>query len=185
MPAPKAPSNYKDPAKIQAYIAKEIEKLRDGKAATEMLCGSVKRAVVLGTKDASGEIHKLLDAVDTLEESVADQLGSFIANEHGERIKNGQLTLFGHQIHRAMHLCVVDLVADGGRLAFASHWMLGNDPAFGYNRMPGYVDPVSLIFGSSDVDLMGVAMRMRMPAPQENAEWKAEFARTLAGTLGF
>ncbi len=185
MPSPQAPSNYKDPAKIQAYVEKAIDKLRDGKASIDPLCGTVSRAVVLGLKDGSGTIHKLFDAVDTEEESAGDRLGSFIASETDDRIEKGLVTLFGYKINRAMRLCAIAMLAGGGQLALESHWVLGHDPEFAYNCMPGYVDPVSLIFGSSDVDLVAVSKRLDIQMPQDDAESRAEFACALAGKLGF
>ncbi len=175
MPSPQAPSNYKDPVKIQAYVEKAIDKLRDGKAAIDPLCGTIKRAVVL--RVVKKEIEKVLDTADNGEEP-----GTQLCCHFGKgmlSVLRDVGVLAGYKIHRAMRLAVIEAIAAGWPVSREELWMLDADPDFRYNRMPGYVDPVSLIFGSSDVDLIAVARRMGLQPPKDDAESMATFAVAL------
>ena len=179
LPAPKAPSNYKDAAKIKAYIAKEIQKLADGKAAADVLSGALSRAVVLGEKD--GKITKLLDAVeDGGAQRVSHKLTEFLATT----INTGVTTLWGYKINKALRLCGIDLMSDSGRLVKGDHWLLGFSSDFRYGQSPGYVDPVSVIFGTSDTDIFGIVKRLKLKRPRDDAEAMAEFAYALTSKLG-
>lgn len=183
LPAPKAPSNYKDKAKISAYIAKEVEKLRDGKAATDPLSGSLSRVVILGNK--GGKVEKLLDATGNGPQSVSHQLTEFLGPHMDTPEKRYATTLFGHKIHKAMRLCGIELISDNSSIVPADRWLFEIDPEFRYGRIPGYVDPVSTIFGSSDTDLIGVSKRLKLKKPKDDAESMAELALMLAARLGF
>jgi hypothetical protein len=183
VPVPKPPSNYKDEAKKAAYVAKKIEELRDGKAAVDPLCGSVGRAAVFGTASKAGTIKPLF--VSDGEPHPGAALLEFLHRHAGDRFKTGNLTLFGHKIHRAMRLCAIEHMALGAPLHLSQQWAVELDGDFRYNRFPGYIDPVSVIYGTSDTDLAGAARRLGEDVPEKRAEDMAELAFRLSKHLGF
>lgn len=182
MPAPTAPSNYKDEAKKAAYVAKEIEKLRNGKAAIDPLCGAVRKAVVLGAKGKDKKVDVLYE---TDPRDPAASLLAFLAQHVGDRMQKGNVSYFGHKIHRAARLVAIEMMAKG-TLTFADHWLVELNDTFRYNRFPGFIDPVSVIFGSSDTDTDAACRRLGLTyEPGARALVSAQFAYDLAMKLGF
>jgi hypothetical protein len=188
LPAPKAPINYKDPVKIQAYIDARLVELEQGKAATELLSGRVSRAVVLGRTTESGDLTKLLDIMDM---HAGHRTLQFITEFDG-CTGSEQLGLFGYRIHRATRLMALDAMFDAKDVSLAYcwaayRWALDLDYDFRYGQMPGYIDPVSVLFGSSDADLPAVCRRTGLPlvTEQSDAEEMATFAFGLAHKMGF
>lgn len=208
-----APSNYKDQAKIEAYISNKLAELQNGAAAREPLTAMLSRAVVVvrgrkSTEEApsyyrsgdpeSGEIHNDDDPqviFDSAGAHVGGRLLEFILNKRGviqraEEQKNpwGNVGLFGCGIHQAMRIAALDWLADGaaGHIPLTMWWLFGKSRDFAYNELPGYIDPISLLFGTSSVPATSVAERFNLPRPDEkSAEEMALFTYALADrTLG-
>ena len=186
MPAPQAPSNYKDPVKITAYIDKEIEKLRNGKAATEPLCGSLRRAVVIDAAGKDGRIRPQFDSGTATNAGV--QLIEFLLRHGGaNRVWPTTLKLFGYKIHRAMQLCAIEIMTTRP-LTAGEQWLVGQSEHASCNKCAGpFIDPVSIIFGSSDVNIAAAAKRLQLAVPPDdaNAAAYAEFSCALAKAMGF
>jgi len=173
----RAPSNYKDQAKIADYISRRIDELsRD--AETHPLAGSLSRAVVV--KDG--------DTVFDERSFVGVKFLEFISKDSGldknPATTKDNLLIVGYKMHTAARLAALEYIAVNGALPFALHWALELDPEFRYNRIPGYMDPVSVLSGSSTHGVAAVAKKFGLPVNQEEAESLAVVASQLASRLG-
>jgi hypothetical protein len=177
LPAPQAPSNYKDPVKIQAYIQEKLADLLGGKAATEPLCGAIREATFLFPGASSGN---LLSGTSLGHVEVKGGV-EFVAKLCE---LSGSHTVVGYKIHKACQLAAIEYMATKGPLPKDAWWMLDADQQRAYGRLGGYIDPVSLIFGSSDVDLGGVGRRLNIVFDLVNPKELAIAAHTMARLLG-
>jgi hypothetical protein len=198
LPPISAPSNYKDPKKIAAYIAERRDKLEQGEAAEGSLTGTVMRAVVI-TPGKKGD-KVALDADEELTENgqpkvIHDTTGRLVSSEvlngilaecgadtHPEALKN--IVIIGCNIHRNLRLMALDYIAVEEALPFSLHWAVDFDPNFKYNRVPGFVDPVSILFGSSSTDPVAAGKRFGIPVDPSDAQSMALLAFHLAKRLG-
>ena len=155
LPAPKAPSNWKDPAKIEAHIERKLEELRDGKAGTEPLSGSVSYVHVLAVKEKSKDC-KPGTGLDVEGHHVGAEFYDWFCKSLPAR----RPTLVGLKIRRAMRLIALDVISTGGSVADMG-WALEFNPQHPYNE---YIDPLSVLFGSSDTDIAGACRRFGLPA---------------------
>jgi hypothetical protein len=172
MPAIKAPSNYKKPEAIAGYLDKRLAELRGGKAAVDPVVGSISRAVVVSEKgkvihDGSGA-----DALITISEKLKEE--------------QDYKFVFGIKLHRMIKLMAVELALRDGELPSGAQWAVDLDQRFGYNWH--YIDPISVLFGSSDMDVMAVARRtdyvFKSGKGADTAVGMAKFALALGGLLG-
>ncbi|KKN28032.1 hypothetical protein LCGC14_0858440 [marine sediment metagenome] len=156
LPAPKAPSNWKDPEKIEAHIARKLDELRDGKAGTEPLSGSVSHIHVLAVKTESK--HHEAAGLDVEGHHVGAEFYDWFCKNVPAR----RPVLVGLKIRRAMQLIALDVISTRGSVAEMG-WALGLGSQYQYNALPGYIDPLSVLFGSSDTDLDGACRRLGLP----------------------
>ena len=177
LPAITAPKNYKDTKKIAAYIDNAVEELRMGKAATDPVVGSIVKAVIIDENEKV--IHEGGGAL-----AGAGALMALSARKNG--------IIFGLKLRRMVRLMALDFALNDGEIPTKAQWAVNLDPKFQYNRglnphtsQGGFIDPVSVLFGSSDTDLHAVARRTGYAdkAP-DNALDMATFALKLGGLLG-
>lgn len=198
LPPISAPSNYKDPKKIAAYIADRRDKLEQGEAAEGSLTGVVERAVVIMPGKKGDKVGPDMD--EELTENgqpkvVFDVTGGPIgttvlngilaeagADTNREALKN--IVIFGCNIHRNVRLMAIDYINCGEVLPFNLHWAVDFDPEFKYNCIPGFVDPVSVLFGSSSTDAVAAGKRFGLPVDPNDAQSMALLAFHLARRLG-
>jgi len=161
----KAPSNYKKPEAIAKYIAERMAVLAAGGAATDVLTGFVQQIFVLNTEPAG---EKLLEG-----DAVCDFLAEAVqATEKG----NG---IVGYRIHRALKIIALMNAIHGDTLRNSvpvAHFKWIDEA---YNKYRGFIDPVSLLFGTTDVDLNSVAMRCGVKINPEDPKSLAEFAQVM------
>jgi hypothetical protein len=174
-----APSNYKDQGKIAAYIATKEAELEQGKAATQALTGSISRVLVIGSdeKQSPETLHDF--NVSGTPGPPGSKALEFILEHSGALVKPSRLqevVISGVDIRRAVRLMALDYISANGSLPLALHWALGMDPKFRYNRIPGFIDPVSILFGSSAEDTEAAGRRFGLPVIAGNAESLALFA---------
>lgn len=157
LPAPKAPSNWKDPAKIAAYTAQKLEELRNGKAATDPLSGRVARVVVF-------EVNGKAPALDARDTGVANAFKNWL-DDRSEQPEGGHIKppMAGFNIRLAMRLIALDLIGVYGHVPDNFCWALELDPYYRYNEH--YFDPLSALFGSSSTDLVGACRRLDIGEP--------------------
>jgi len=198
LPPISAPSNYKDPVKIAAYIAERRDKLAGGEAAEGPLTGMVTRAVVITPGQKGDKVGPDLD--EELTENgqpkvIHDTTGRLVssavlngilaecgADTHPEALKN--VVVIGCNIRRNLQLMALDYIAIEGTLPFALHWAVDFDPEFKYNRVPGFIDPISILFGSSSVDPVAAGKRFGLPVDPADAQSLALLAFHLSKRLG-
>ena len=174
----KPPVNYKDPAKIAAYITKRTEELQET-ANKHPLSGSIHRAVIV--KDGKS-------VFDETGQCVGTKFLEFIFKDSGlqtDATKKDSLLVSGCYIRVALRLAALDYITINGSLPFALHWALEMDPDFRYNRMPGFMDPVSTLAGTSVYGPAAVAKRFKLPVNAEDAESLAILTSQLAARIGF
>lgn len=178
LPEPVAPSNYKKAEAIGAYIEKQLAKLRDGGAAVHPVVGAVSHAVILDEDkkviyDEEGE-HVGACALLKLSEHL-----DLVSPERGSPI-------FGLKLQRMLRLMALDLAMTEGEIPTKAQWAVGLDPRVRYNQH--FIDPISVLFGSSDTDPWAVARRtgyvFQAGQGLDTALGMAEFALALGGLLG-
>ena len=176
--APVAPSNYKKPEAIDGYIEKQLAKLRGGEAAVHPVVGAIVRAVIInGDKQVvyqdEGE-HVGACALLLLTGHLAQT-----SPEIGPPI-------FGLKLQRMLRLMALDLAMTKGEIPTKAQWAVGLDPRVRYNQH--VIDPISVLFGSSDTDPWAVARRTGYVFQEgqglDTALGMAEFALALGGLLG-
>ena len=174
MPAIKAPSNYKKAEAIAGYIDKRLAELRDGKAAADPVVGSISRAVVI---DGIGKaIH------DGSGPDVLVALSEKLAEDKDTRV------VFGLRLHRMLRLMAVELALRDGALPTNAQWaVVALHPEITHNWRH-IVDPIGVLFGASDMDVMAVARRtdydFKRGEGADTAIGLAKFALALGGLLG-
>ena len=174
----KHPSNYKDPEKIALYINSRMEEL-SATANTHPLAGGIRRAVII--KDGA-------NVFDEVGQFVGTKFLEFIFKDSGLQIdstKRASLLVAGCYIRTALRMSALEYISINGTLPFALHWALEIDPDFRYNRMPGFMDPVSVFAGSSTHGPAAVANRFKLPVNIDNAESLAVLTSQLSARLGF
>lgn len=173
----KAPSNYKDAAKIAMYINKRREELEET-ASKHPLAGHIHRAVVI--KDGK-------TVFDEAEQLTGAKFLEFIFKDsklNVDSTKRDTLLVVGCNMHVAMRMAALDYITVNDQLPFALHWALELDPEFRYNRVPGFMDPVSVLAGSSTHGPEAVARKFGLPVNVDDAESLAVLASQLAARLG-
>jgi hypothetical protein len=158
----KAPSNYKKPEAIAKYIEERTAELAGGAAAEHLLVGTVAEIAVI-EGDKSRTLKQSNDIADFFKFAVDEATAG--------------RGIIGYKIHKAMRLLAVMNAVRGE--TFGSSIPMGY---FGfldelYNRPYGFIDPVSLWFGSSDIDLTAAATRLHVSVNPESSLSLAEFAR--------
>lgn len=207
-PPIEAPSNYKKPEAINAYVESRLLALVNGGAAKELMTSMLKRAVILqrGVKSTeerpqyrvegkpeSGDIENDGDPQVIFDLS-GDHVGRQLLMELMNRVNltnavgNAsdiwqRVGLFGLGIRRALRVAALDWLHGEGHLPMALWWTLEADRDFRYNQLPGFIDPVSLLFGSSSIPPTVAAFRFGLPpVDQADALSCAEFTYALVGS---
>ena len=158
----KAPSNYKKPEAVAKYIEERTAELAGGAASEHALVGTVAEIAVI-EDDKSRTLKQPSDIANFFKFAVdAAAVGRGVV---------------GYKIHKAMRLLTVMNATQGE--TFGSSIPMGY---FGlldklYNRPYGFIDPVSLLFGSSDIDITAAATRLHVSVNPESSLSLAEFAR--------
>jgi hypothetical protein len=167
----KAPSNYKKPEAIAKYIAERKAELAGGKAATDALVGQVLRVAYFDDVEEDERLCEGDDVPDLFNELM-------LKSEQG-------VTIVGYRIHRALKLMALtnaihaDALGDGNKIKVAHiKWI---DEM--YNRYKGFVDPVSLLFGTTDIDLNAVAMRCGVKVNPDDPRNLLEFAQVMTRNI--
>jgi len=158
----KAPSNYKRQEAIDDYIAKRRADLVAGEAATNLLTGSVVQIAV--REGEEGEI-KLLEGEDVL---------TFFYTAVKAA---GDYAVAGYRIHRAMKILALMYAQWEQAPAIPVHFYRVIDDV--YNKVNGFIDPVSLLFGTTDIDLFSVAARCGVSADVDDPRALVEFAQVM------
>ena len=163
----KAPSNYKKEEAKAKYIAERKEKLAAGEATHDRLVGEV---VQIALVDPDNDRDELLEGDD-----VCDAFRDFV-----EATTKG-ISVVGYRIHRAMKLMALTNALHADKLGEKNIVPVAH---FGwidqmYNRLGGFVDPVSLLFGTTDIELNDVAVRCGVPVNENDPRALAEFAQVM------
>jgi len=205
LPPVTAPANYKNPEKIAAYIADMTDKLEFGDAAKGSLSGMISRAVLI-TPGAAGD-PAAPDTPELLTENgqpkiVLDTSGPGAGPEALEYMMSAaevhtvtdleNLAIFGIDIRRNARLMALQYIHTGHSLPYHLHWAVDFEADFGYNRVPGFVDPLHVLFGrasdwrgkESARDPIAAGLRLGLPVDPEDAESMAVFAFQLLARLG-
>lgn len=158
----KAPSNYKRQEAIDGYIAKRKAELAAGKAAVDLLTGTVVQVAV--REGEAGEIN-LLEGAEIL---------TFFTKT---LTLAGDSAVVGYCIHRAMKILALMYASSGQSPAMPVNFFRAVDDK--YNRPGGFIDPVSLLFGTTDIDLYSVAARCGIPVDVNDPHALVEFAQVM------
>ena len=164
LPMPKAPSNWKDPAKIQAHIEQKLVELGSGKAATEPLSGSIAAVHVLSVDDKGKPVKEF------------EHAGAHAGLEFYTWLRDKAPTrnLAGFKVHQAMRFMALDVISDLGTLPDDLAWAMDfraalNDPDFRHSWQANCIDPLSVLFGSSGTDLAGACRRLNIEVPHDES----------------
>lgn len=172
----KAPKNYVDPVKKATYINKRLVELAET-AAQHPLAGSIHRAVVV--KDGKTDF-------DEKGQFVGTKFLEYIYKDSGwskSSTAKDSLVIVGCNMHLAARIAAIDYMKVNGSLPFALHWTLEQDSDFRYGRVPGFMDPVSVIAGSSTHGPAAVAKVFGLPVDENDAESLAVLAAQLGARL--
>ena len=160
-----APSNYKKQEAIDKYIAERKAKLAGGEAASDRLVGQVVQvAYKYDDEEKLYEGDTVLRLFNTLMEK----------NEQG-------VPIVGYKIHRALKLLALanaihaDALGKDSKIEVA-HFRWIDEM---YNKYKGFIDPVSLLFGTTDIDLNAVAMRCGVTVNADDPRNLDEFAQVM------
>jgi hypothetical protein len=168
LPAPTAPSNYKDRGKIDAYIQNKLAELMNGKAATSVLSGAIAEGVIL-TDDKKIICGNGIDLIDQLIK---------VADFDAER---SSTPIVGYKIHRNLRLAAIEYISSGKPLPRLALWMIAPISFMKYGN--DWYDPISLLFGTSDedkVDIDGACRRLDITDYDlSSADGQAQFAKTV------
>lgn len=168
----KAPSNYKKPEAIAKYVAERKAELAGGAAAVHLLTGTVKKIAVIDGAAESASVRSFDgDRLDFLKTAI-------------------DLTCSGHAVvgcyvHKAMHLlatmnAIYGHTRDGGNSVPVDYFKWIDEC---YNKPGGFIDPISLVFGSSDTDLTSAAIRFGVSVNPDSAAALAEFAMIVTRSI--
>ena len=172
----RAPSNYKDGAKIAAYINKRLAELEET-AARHALAGTISRAVVV--RDGK-------TAFDEKDQFVGTKFLEYIHKDSDWEVdtsRKDNIVIVGCYMHSAARMAAIDYMKVNGSLPFGLQWALEMDPDFRYNRVPGFMDPISVIAGSSTHGATAVAKAFGLPVNENDAESLAVLAAQLGNRL--
>lgn len=167
LPMPQAPSNWKDPKKINAYVQEKIAELANGKAAQQPLTGAIDHWAVMRGLD--GKVIEGEGGVALLE-----QLNEIF-------IENNDVVC-GYKIHRNLKFAMIDWIASRGALPEKLVWLY-EQRNYGAPPRGIYFDPISAMFGTSDedkVDIHGVCTRLDLTPELSTPSGLVQFARDLA-----
>lgn len=154
----KAPGNYKKPETIAKYIAERKADMAGGMAAESMLTGMVTEVAMVRDNEQIQVISGATECVECLT--------TFLNEEGG---------VVGYRIHRAMKLMVLGRMILDQLISIDTIRQIDEH----HNRRAGFVDPVSLIFGSG-TDVSAVSLRLNIPLNVDmGSAALAEFARSL------
>lgn len=146
LPTPKAPSNYKDPKKIDAYIQEKLNDLLSGKAAEHPLVGAIDTAVIMRH---AGEMTKQTGGVELIE-----KLAELYTSDD---------FVCGYKIYRNLRFAMIEYNLTRGILPDSLAWLYDSRSYGAPSTGARYFDPVSILFGTSDEDRIdpdGVVRRL-------------------------
>jgi hypothetical protein len=163
----KAPSNYKKPEAIAKYIAERKAELAGGKAATELLVGQITQIALVDPVEDRDEILEGDDVCDIFKDLI-------------EATTKG-ISVVGYRIRRALKIMALlnAIHADAlgkENIVPVAHFKWIDEM---YNKLGGFIDPVSLLFGTTDIDVNAVAMRCGVKINPEDPRALAEFAMVM------
>lgn len=160
----KAPSNYKKQDAIDKYVKERKEELAGGAAAIHELSGTVAEITVIPEDDGKPTTVKTPNKIAGFFKDAVEM------TSHG-------CAIVGCRIHRAMKLlAIMNAVAgkDLGNVVPVGHFGWINEA---YNKPGGFIDPISLLFGSSDIDVTSAGIRLGVSVNPDSSAAMAEFAR--------
>jgi len=159
----KAPRNYKDPMIIANYVAKRKAEMETGEAAVGLLTGSVVQIAWARDDEFAG--IKTVEGDDVLK--VFHEL---------LMAPTGLTPVAGYRIHRALKiLSLQNAGSDEPPLTVEDIRTIDDR----YNRPSGFIDPVSLMFGTTDIDFYSVAARCGTPVDTSDPKALVEFAKVM------
>lgn len=143
----KAPGNYKKPEAVAKYIEERKAAMAAGEATTELLTGFVSEIAV--REGEEGDIALIREPADILKffKVACD------ATQRG-------VCVVGYRIHRAMKMLALMNALNNSEPTQVAMFKWIDDA---YNRFPGFIDPVSLMFGTTSIDIYNVAARFGLP----------------------
>jgi len=158
----KAPSNYKKAEAIEKYVEERKVVLAGGEAAVNQLTGTV--TYIAYREGEDGKIKRL----------APDEGVNFLFTAMAETRK--ERPVIGYKIHRALKLLCLQSALVGGTPVPVEYFKHIDDV---YNRPGGLIDPVSLLFGTSETDLFAVAARCGTTVNPDDPGALVEFAQVL------
>lgn len=188
-PPIEAPRNYRDPQKIAEYIERRKYELATGEAAMNPLTGRVTRVVVIKNKPDETQ-----DTVfDEANLSVGAKFLDWFLKDTGMDVDPAKLKdqlVIGCNVRRDLRLMAIEYIFVNGSLPFSLWWALDLEADFRYNQIPGFIDPLSAIFGTSSTDMAAAGRRFGLvedsedTEPDLDAEARAILACQLAKRMG-
>ena len=161
------PSNYVKQEAKDKYIAKRKAQLAAGDAAYDRLVGTVVQVAIV--EAAKG---KIVDSTLVEGDAIADLFDHLM-----DKSAKG-VTIVGYKINRALKLmALMAALREGSKGATPVAHFKWIDEA--YNKYHGFVDPVSLLFGTTDLDLNAVAMRCGVKVNADDPRNLVEFAQVM------
>lgn len=165
------PKNYKKKEAIEKYIAERTAVLEAGGAAEDPLTMIVTRIVAIDCDD--GRV--------ALDVPTASEFCEWV---RADLKLPSNCLLAGSRIFDAFRAIAQALVSDEQDVP---GWLLGLDKKFQYGAAPGYVDPLKLLYGSSDVDpyavIKSAGLEQRLAAFNNDARSMAELSAVLVDKL--
>lgn len=186
IPAPTPPKHYKDPVKKKEYVEKAIASMANGLNTVDVRCGYIEGVEILHKDGKKNKLVPYWDPKRYAQFSTAlDAVHSTFEDPPViEAMKQKRLSVFGFDIHRAMRLAAIDWMAQGETMSFSKQFMLDLDEDFRYNRFPGFIDPLKLIFGTT-TELETACRRLQIGPAAESATGRATLAFEMAKMMGF
>ena len=172
-----APSNWKDPVKIQNYVEEQTIK-RIENAGENALAAAVEEIVVLD-EDGKHLLHKI--------GAEMGEVVTFLRTLVGRYCKTMDCTLVGLDIRQVLREVFVTAVEQGVNLTHDDLYMLQVDPAKRRNEVGGIINPLSLVFPRSTAQFSdaGALMRLGIGVTSiESAEDRAKVALAVADVIG-
>jgi len=163
-PAPRAPSNWKDPEKIERYIHEKLASQED-EAPDDPVMGRVLTMTVL-------------DSADTFVFSGPGEEGyEYI----GHLLSEGPLTLYGFHIKRRLHqLAVTALLAKKTKRAWG---LFLTSPVFQNEFNCQLIDPIRLLW-PGDYDIYRIVSMLRLADLVNDTQLASEKLKELDGAIG-
>ena len=187
-PPIEAPRNYKDPQKIAEYIERRKYELATGEASMNPLTGNVTRVVAI--KNKADDIDVVFDEAGAgIGAKFLDWFLKDTGMDTDPTLLKEQLVV-GCNVRRDLRLMAIEYIFVNGSLPFSLWWALDLEADFRYNQIPGFIDPLSAIFGTSSTDMAAAGRRFGLvedpEAKEENldAEARAVLAYQLAKRMG-